>query len=374
MPQLQGGQSDKGGVVFIKDQNAINRYRERRKARLDEKNWIDELGYSAIGDVEPTIAEAPEKLAICVRLSEDMKPTREYRFLKDGKIMSYHDWVKGNKRALRPIYDAGGLGAVEEEYYKGLMVNASRGLTRENGEIDIDEEYLELPSDEKFRRRIVQKVLGDRDSRNIALNIMYNNYCEAVDGSATFEEFLNKPVKVYKIADGDIFSPYSFMNEYGDELEIRPIDTFGSIKPGAYGAVMVPGWRAEGKPEKTDAGWGWKAEGKWIFDDKDEDPIEIDILDAIVREAEMVKLFADDKSETGKAVVDRCVDSIHRYIKRLAVRSESVHTDSAFFAGELNDDLGENEVLYPEVEAFKERRKQRLDEKAAAIICKECRA
>lgn len=350
-------------MVFIKDQNAINEYRKRRKARLDEKNWIDELNYSATGDVEPTIAEAPKTDVVRVRLSEDMRPLREYRFLNDGKIMQYRDWLKANKKSLEPVYENGGIDAVEQEYYKGLMVNASRGLHRDDGKIEMDEEYLGLPSDGKFRRRLVHNILSDRDARNVALNIMYDNYCEAVDGSASFEEFLNKPVKVYKITDGDIFSSYSFMNEYGDELEIRPIDTFGSIRPGAYGAVMVPEWRTAGNPEKTDDGWGWKSECKWVFEEKDEEPIEIEILDAIEREAEMVKLFADDKSETGRAVVDRCVDSIHRYVKRLAIRSEEVHTDSAFFAGELDDNLGENEVLYPEVQEYRERRQRRLDAK-----------
>ena len=355
-------------MVFIKDQNAINEYRKRRSARVDAKNWVEELNLGGIADgVKPTMAEVPKDDVVFARLSKDMRPSREYRFLSDGEIMNRGDWGKANKTALMPIYKMGGSDAIDEEYYKGLLVNSTRGLKRISiddtcKKIELDDEFRSMPTDDKFRRRMIRCLLSNRESRNAALNLMYENYCSAVGCNRSFEDFLNTPIKLYKLGEGVVYSPFSFIDREGrKEISIRPIDTFGSIQIGPN--VLVPNWRIDGEIVRDDDDWGWRKEEKLFFDEKEEEPVEVEVLDSIKREAEMIKLFSDDKTEVGKAVIDRCTDSIHRLLKRLTIIGEQYHTDSAFFEEELNDNIGERDILYPEVQEFRERRKKRLDAK-----------
>lgn len=357
-------------MVLIKDQKAINEYRERKRLRRGGRNWAEEMNMGSLtGEVKPTVMSARDNRVIAVRLSEDNKPKKEYRFLKDGEILPYLDWIKANKPALKPLYEDGGMDAIKQEYYKGLMVNSSRGLKRIGREQQeeeladrIDADYIVQPNDGKYRERLIKGILKERGGRNAALNVMYDNYVEAVDGCKPFGRFLDEPVKLYMVGSGDMFSSYSFINDGGQEIEIRPIDTFGSFRDGAEAAVMVPFWRVpNGTIKREDREWEWYAPDKWVFEEESDEPAEVDAVDAIKSEAEMIKLFSDGDTEISRLVVDRCADSIHRLIKKLSMMAEEVHTDSAFFAGELDDNLGEFEVQYPEVQEFRERRQKRMD-------------
>lgn len=334
----------------------------RRDSRADEKDWNEELNITGFG-IEPTVASAKPNRITDVKLSSDMRPSREYIFLDSkGKILGHRDWLKANRRALQKLYEQG-EDKVDQDYYKGLMVNASRRLKRvPDAEVIRDENYEEAKNDGFFRRKLIEGILKNKKARNAALNIMYDNYCKAVHGCMTFEEFLNTPIKMNKISDGDVFSSYGFMSD-GDELTIRPIDTFGSIRPIPNAAVMIPWWRTKGEAVRNEDKWEWERPERYVFEEKLAPMPEAELLDAIKGEAEVIKLFSDDESETGKAVIERCTDSIHRYLRRLALRSQESHTDSAFFSGELNGQLGERNILYPEIGEYQARRKQRLDGK-----------
>lgn len=334
----------------------------RRDSRADEKDWNEELNITEFG-IEPTVASAKPNRITDVKLSSDMRPSREYIFLDSkGKILGHRDWLKANRRALQKLYEQG-EDKVDQDYYKGLMVNASRRLKRvPDAEVIRDENYEEAKNDGFFRRKLIEGILKNKKARNAALNIMYDNYCKAVHGCMTFEEFLNTPIKMNKISDGDVFSSYGFMSD-GGELTIRPIDTFGSIRPIPDAAVMIPWWRTKGEAVRNEDKWEWERPERYVFEEKLAPIPEAELLDAIKGEAEVIKLFSDDESETGKAVIERCTDSIHRYLRRLALRSQESHTDSAFFSGELNGQLGERNILYPEIGEYQARKKARLDAK-----------
>lgn len=336
----------------------------RRDSRADEKDWNEELNITGFG-IEPTVASAKPNRITDVKLSSDMRPSREYIFLDSkGKILGHRDWLKANRRALQKLYEQG-EDKVDQDYYKGLMVNASRRLKRvPDAEVIRDENYEEAKNDGFFRRKLIEGILKNKKARNAALNIMYDNYCKAVHGCMTFEEFLNTPIKMNKISDGDVFSSYGFMSD-GDELTIRPIDTFGSIRPIPNAAVMIPWWRTKGEAVRNEDRWEWERPERYVFEEKLAPMPEAELLDAIKGEAEVIKLFSDDESETGKAVIERCTDSIHRYLRRLVLRSQESHTDSAFFSGELNGQLGERNILYPEIGEYQARKKARLDAKDA---------
>ena len=86
------------------------------------------------------------------------------------------------------------------------------------------------------------------------------------------------------------------------------------------------------------------------------------LLESIIQEAEMIKLFSGKDDEDGKKITDRCIESLQKYVLTLTAKNRKEHDDSAFFEGELNDNIGERNVLYPELDAFKERRQKRLDD------------
>lgn len=373
MLRLRGGQFDKAEVSNITDWNAIIEHRKRRQKRLDEKDWAAELNLTGLTDqVRPTVATAPKKTVIHVLLSNDMRPSQMYKFLDgDGNIMEEDEWLRVNKKRLQPLFRNGGMDAVRQEYYKGLILNSAGDIT----EIDENEAYDTLEKStvvrpDSSRDKLVYGVLENRNVRNAALNVMYENYRDAV-GINTFKDFLNNPIKLYRIGhdvSDSVFVPYSFVgDEDAEDIEIRPIDTFGSVRRNPEAAVMVPFWRVPGGTvERSVNGWDWYDPKRWIFtDEADEEEADglIGKLDEIIREAEMIKLFSEDNSGVGDRIISRCVESIQADIAQLTVSSDSFNVDSAFFAGELNDDLGDYYVQYPEVEAFKERRKQRLDEK-----------
>ena len=78
---------------------------------------------------------------------------------------------------------------------------------------------------------------------------------------------------------------------------------------------------------------------------------EIDwLLDSIIQEAETIKLFSEKNDDAGSDIKERCVDMIQKNVRHLTFYMKETNEDSAFFAGELDDDLGERDVLYPEVE------------------------
>lgn len=144
-----------------------------------------------------------------------------------------------------------------------------------------------------------------------------------------------------------------------------------------YEFLKRRGERVEGK--RLDKEWNDSIEAQEIVDDE---PIEEEsgyvenlmpdyirdeiewLLDSIVQEAETIKVFADKYDKIGMDIKERCIDSIQRSMRHLSSFIKPSKADSAFFAGELNGNLGERNILYPEVEAFKERRKKRLDAKS----------
>lgn len=382
MLRLRGGQFDKAEVSNITDWNAIIEHRKRRQKRLDGKDWAEELSLTGLTDqVRPTVATEPKETVIRVRVSNDMQPKQLYKFLDEDKRVLYEDdWLKINRRKLLPLLRSGGMDAVRQEYYKGLLA-AGNGHLRKLSDKEVEDKFDVPWLDKNINPdKLVTFVVADPWLRNAALNVMYDNYRES-GGLNQYKDFLNNPVTLYRIGNEDVRSvaiPYSFVpHESVAEIEIRPIDTFGSVRHGSDAAVMVPYWRVPGGTiERSWHGWEWSDPKKWILTDEPEEPGNgvTDVLDAVIREAEIIKLFSEDNTDVGEKVVSRCIDSIQSYIMQLAAAGDSFNVDSAFFAGELNDNLGDYYVQYSEVEAFKERRKQRLDEKVAATICKERRA
>ena len=95
----------------------------------------------------------------------------------------------------------------------------------------------------------------------------------------------------------------------------------------------------------------------------EEDDGSNDFLDSISREAEMIKLFADSVDEVGEQILERCIESIQKTVMQMTAKQNIANADSAFFAGELDENIGERNVQYPDVQDFRERRERRKKER-----------
>ena len=115
--------------------------------------------------------------------------------------------------------------------------------------------------------------------------------------------------------------------------------------------------RVDGK--RLDKEWReWREWNESVLAEKE---AQEELINSIERDAETIKLFSDGNGEDGQKILERCIESIQKSVLALTAKYSIAHEDSAFFAGELDENIGERDIQYPEVEDFKERRKARLD-------------
>jgi len=197
-------------------------------------------------------------------------------------VYDFQSFMHKNAKKLKPIYENGGRDSVETEYRTAMMERSSHNLSEikpvETGLKSIDRKeainaamdaLVEEVGDSKlagwlrnedssYKPAIMDGILSSDKARNAALNIMYRLYQYERDDTVSFEDFLTKPIKLYRgehgqerVAD-DVFSAYSFdkrmagkfAGENGKvhEIEVRPIDTLGSPRAAGEAEVMVPSW------------------------------------------------------------------------------------------------------------------------------------
>ena len=317
---------------------------------------------------------------------------------------SFQEFVHKNVEATRPIYKEGKMDAVEDEWFKTRLQECTGDFKRLTDD-EIDEIFESSVNrnavrlwvqeyDHEIKPKIVRDLTADKAVHNAALNVMYDNYCSYMRNAEkkeplSFEKFLVTPIKMYRGGSGKeykkagAFSSYTFDkgvaegfkdNVFGFgsrdadgvvyEAEIRPIDTYGSVNTSGEMEIMVPSFMApNGRRdgiEEQHFDWEWSNPAEWVYEDYDagilskpepEFKISDDILDSIIRDAEMIELFATSKSERDKeaapSVIERCIDSIQRSVGQMT--AFHANGDSAFFQGELDSDLGEFEKPYPTV-------------------------
>ena len=395
-------------MVTIVDLEAINKYRQRRemrKNRLDDE-WITVKGTHVLVDDEGNaksggklkgmqFSRAKSGEAKSPEISKEMSPYRtDYDYsLEDDR----EDWIHKNVEKLRGLYDFGGGEAIDSEWYKFRMAKNSVNIHRISKE-DADAAVYDSPlvtqslydgwfrnEDSSYKPKLTSAIVSTPEMRNAALNLAYENYRHNTDNPMGFEEFLVTPIKMYRGGHGqkhvkdDVFSAYTFDRKMAEhfagpngvitEAEIRPIDTYGSMRAVGEAEIWVP---REIAPNKNRDGFDGVDYDKidrikLAFEEAPEeegsgDGENIELIDSIIRDAEMIKLFADNGEETGKKILERCFDSIQKTVMQLTAKND-LHKDGAFFAGELDDNLGEKYIEYPEIAVFRERRQKRLDAK-----------
>ena len=379
---------------------SVIEYRKRRAERLDRKrqddDWITIKGTHVLVDDDKNIKEGPERLKGLsgrsgnrFKISREMSPQRtDYEYEPDD---DRDDWVHKNVDKLQALYDEGGSKAINDEWYKFRMADSTKDI-HEISKDEADEIIYDCPfvtqslydgwfrnADSSYKPKLTNAIVSTPEMRNAGLNLAYENYKENTENPLPFNRFLVTPIKMYRGGHGqkhtkdDVFSAYTFDRKMAEhfagpdgvitEAEIRPIDTYGSMRAVGEAEIWVPRTMAPNKEmdsadERYDVGWERKDPVRWAFEDRAElsesqFSIDNDLLDSIIRDCEMIELFMTSKGEKDKKVasevVDRCIDSIQRSVRQMTAFQKASNGDGAFFAGELDSDLGERENIYPGV-------------------------
>lgn len=325
-------------------------------------------------------------------VGKEMSPINSDYAYEDGDTED--DFTHKNIKKLKPIYDEYGIEACHDEWYKFRMADSTKDIHQiskdEADEVMYDNVRQSIydgwfrAADSSYKPQLTDAVVKNPEMRNAALNLAYENYRNNTDNPLPFEEFLVTPIKMYrgekgqKHVEDDIFDAYTFDKKMAShfagsngtvtETSIRPIDTYGSMRAVGEAEIWVPrqlspvGYKGDSRED----GITWERFNpiKWALEDyKEEDDGCEDLLDSIIQEAEIVKLFDGSSKESDRLTMHRCIESIQIMVLQLTAKMRPKHEDSAFFAGELNSNLGERNILYPEVRAFRERRQKRLDAK-----------
>lgn len=212
-------------------------------------------------------------------IGNSMKPkSTDYTFNPASDDLE--DFVSNNVDKLMSIYKSGRMPAVHDEFYKYRLADTSKNLhevtTDEAGEAisnhvrqSIKDGWMREANSE-YKPKLIQSILSSEESRNAALNIMYENFkYYNPDTKTSFEEFLDTPVTMYrgghgqKHTDDDIFSAYSFDRKVAEKFageggniytaKIRPIDTYGSLSTNGESEIFVPTYIApNGNKDSTD--------------------------------------------------------------------------------------------------------------------------
>ena len=350
-------------------------------------------------DDDKNITKGPEKLK-----SANSMGQKALRSAKIGSEMSPHrtdyeyesgddrnDWVHKNVKKLKALYDEGGSKAIDDEWYKFRMADSTKDIHQMSKD-EADEAVYDCPyltqslydgwfrnADSSYKPKLTDAIVSSPEMRSAAMSLAYENYRNNIDEPMSFQRFLTTPIKVYrgergqKHIEDDVFDAYTFDRKMAEhfsgpngtiiETEIRPIDTFGSMRAVGEAEIWIPRnlspvKRTDGVDARRVGDWEWKDPVKWAFEDYVESgisesdfSINEDALDSIIRDCEMIELFLSSKSESDKKiapdVVDRCIDSIQRSVKQMTAFQKAENEDGAFFEGELDSNLGEKEKLYP---------------------------
>lgn len=215
-------------------------------------------------------SSAPHRNSSAPSISSTMRPKNtEYSF--NPASDDIEDFVSNNVDKLMGIYKSGKMPAVHEEFYKYRLADTSKNLH----EVTVDEAGEAISNhvsqsikdgwmreaNSAYKPKLIQSILSSQESRNAALNIMYENFrYYNPDTKTSFEEFLDTPVTMYRGGHGqnhtgdDIFSAYSFDKKVAEKFageggkiytaKIKPIDTYGSLSTNGESEIFVPSYIA----------------------------------------------------------------------------------------------------------------------------------
>lgn len=270
------------GISF---EQAVNLFAQKHRERQSDEavrsdkelDWITINGTHVPLDDEGRLAgEVGEKIRNSKKphtidaasVGEKMRPANTDYAYEPGDTR--REWTHRNAKKLKPIYMAGGSEAIDEEWYKFRMADTTNGV-HETSQDAADEVVFDNVSqsdydgwfrsaNSAYKPRLVDKMLSSPEMRNAGLNLAYQNYKDVLESRGEkpmpFEEFLVTPIKMYRGGYGqkhtsdDVFSAYTFDRKIAErfagkngvvtEAEIRPIDTYGSMRAVGEAEIWVP--------------------------------------------------------------------------------------------------------------------------------------
>jgi len=267
--------------------NSVEKYRSRRKARLDTRGiraddeWKTIKGTHVMVDDGGQISKGPESLKNLSKgkseassgIGKEMSPVNMDYDYEDGDDQD--DWTQKNLKKLKAIYKEKGGAGIDEEWFKFRMARTTKDL-KETSKDDADGVMYDnvkqswydgwfRNADSEYKPLLTELVTKSPEMRNAALNLAYDNYknCCLIDQKEPlpFDQFLVTPIKMYrgeggqKHLENDVFDAYTFDKKTAEyfsknsghggepkvvEIEVRPIDTYGSMRSVGEAEIWIP--------------------------------------------------------------------------------------------------------------------------------------
>lgn len=227
-----------------------------------------------------------EKQMQAAQIQAEIAQNQEAQKPKYKDEYDYDDFVNSNLASLKELYKKDGEEAVKQAWYDTRIAEEKKDIKQ----VPIEDAILQMResipdrihagwfrnADSDYKPHIVARLMGNKGTLNSALHMGYYNYrsqfewfseynqkwmpIEGKDQSKklSFKDWLNTPQKMYrgdygqKTTDSDLFISYTpnrkiaekFYNESAggkiDEIEIRPIDTWGSYQTTAEEEFLIP--------------------------------------------------------------------------------------------------------------------------------------
>jgi len=242
---------------------------------VDDVAWIDGEQGQFVGKTEngseryKTLPKFGKEIGI----GKEMRPLHTDYEYEEGD--DWQDFTEKNMAKLKPIYKEHGIDACQEEWYKFRMARTTKDLKETSKDAADETIYNNVRqslydgwfrnADSSYKPVLSELITKSPEMRNAAMNLAYDNYkwnCKSENKEPlSFEEFLVTPIKLYrgergqKHVEDDVFDAYTFDRKTAEdfsrssehagesrviEIEVRPIDTFGSMRSVGESEIWVP--------------------------------------------------------------------------------------------------------------------------------------
>ena len=199
-------------------------------------------------------------------LTEKLRPNRDDYEYEDGD--GRDEFIHKNVGKLQALYDEGGSEAIDSEFYKFRLNQSTKDIhevSKEDADATVYDNVRQSmydgwfrAADSSYKPYLVSRMVSSPEMRNAGLSLAYENYKNNTKDPLPFEEFLYTPIKMYRGGHGqnhtedDVFSAYTFDRKTAErfagqsddatvtEAEIRPIDTYGSMRAVGEAEIWVP--------------------------------------------------------------------------------------------------------------------------------------
>lgn len=171
----------------------------------------------------------------------------EKEFIKDNINNLKKIGIKDNIKATKLYIDLNFKGFTVKKINK----NDSIDIIQKNIPNNIINGWFRL-EDKKYKPKLIIHIVKNNDVRNAGLEIFRNNYNNLHDTNLSFNEFINKDIKLYRGGDisKDVFNSYTsdkkialkFAKQYKcniNKIIIKPKNTLGSYQTTSEGEVLI---------------------------------------------------------------------------------------------------------------------------------------